>query len=73
METTINVSRKCKALRVKNNVSRAQLSYKTGLSTSTINRIENAEFTGYNPHLDTLTYLANGFNKSLSAFLTARV
>lgn len=71
MIATRTIARKCKQLRRRGNMTRSQLAAKTGLSTRTINRIEGAEQSGYNPHLATLNELAKGFRIGLGEFLTA--
>jgi transcriptional regulator with XRE-family HTH domain len=54
------LSRRVAKLRRDSGLTKTALAEKTGLSTSTISRIESAGETLYNPHLDTLAYLAHG-------------
>lgn len=56
------LGRRTRKLRQDQNLTIKQLSNKTGLSSSTLRRLETADTTGYNPHLDTLAYLAYGLD-----------
>lgn len=55
------LSRRVKQLRRDKGYTKTDLATRTGLSVDTITRIEKAGETGYNPHLGTLHYLAEGF------------
>lgn len=54
------LGRRVHKLRKDLGLTKAALATRTGLSTSTIARVEGAGETLYNPHLDTLAYLAHG-------------
>jgi len=71
MQANRTIARKSKQLRRNKGLTRYQLAYKSGLSMSTIRRVEASEETGYNPHLSTLNALANGFRVSLGDFLSS--
>lgn len=70
MQANRTISRKSKQLRKSLKLSKKDLATRSGISADTIRRIEQAEFTGYTPHLDTLNNLAKGFRMSLEDFLT---
>ncbi len=54
------LSRRVKALRTQRGLTKVALASRTGVSASTIRKIEKSGETLYNPHLDTLHYLAEG-------------
>jgi transcriptional regulator with XRE-family HTH domain len=67
-----NLARTVKRFRIAKGITRRQLSKKSGLSMDTIRRVEKAAVKAYNPHLDTLAYLAHGLGTDLSDLLYRR-
>jgi transcriptional regulator with XRE-family HTH domain len=56
------LSKRVRKLRRDKNLTKAALAQRSGLSVDTIRRIEGAGVTLYNPHLDTLAYVAQALD-----------
>lgn len=69
MQEIKNLAKTVKTYRKAKGISQQALMKKSGLSARTIDRVENANKTRYNPRLDTLAYLAHGLGTDLSDLL----
>lgn len=70
MPSTNRIARKTKLMRIQRGLSRRQLAMKSGLSKSTIARLENSLETGevYDPHMQTIASLCRGFQIGMAEF-----
>lgn len=73
MKEIKNLAKKVRTLGRRNGVSRQSLVKRSGLSESTIYRIQNGDKKEYRPRYDTLAYLAHGLKVSLSDLVTQPV